>query len=51
MKLSPVRYESLDESAEETGYLIGARIIEMADEDRAAFDQYVAKVLRTSNTN
>jgi hypothetical protein len=51
MKLSPVRYESLDESAEETGYLIGARIIEMADEDRAAFDQYVAKVLRTSNIN
>src|SRR5258705_8940285 len=30
MKLSTVRYESLDESEEESGYLIGARIIEMA---------------------
>lgn len=45
MKLATVRYESLDESEEETGYLIGARIIEMAAEDRASFDAYVAKVL------
>jgi len=45
MKVSPVRYESLDESEEETGYVIGARIIEMADGDRASFDQFVAKVL------
>ena len=45
MKVSPVRYESLDESEDETGYVIGARIIEMADGDRASFDQFVAKVL------
>lgn len=45
MKLATVRYESLDESQEETGYLIGARIIEMADEDRASYDDYVAKLL------
>jgi hypothetical protein len=45
MKLSPVRYESLDESQEETGYLIGARIIEMADADRATFEKYVANLL------
>ena len=31
MKVSTVRYESLDESQDETGYVIGARIIEMAD--------------------
>ncbi len=45
MKVSSVRYESLDESSEETGYVIGARIIEMADADRASFEQYVAKML------
>ena len=49
MKLTTVRYESLDESQEETGYLIGARIIEMADEDRANFDAYVAKLLSQPN--
>ena len=48
MKLSPVRYESLDESQEESGYLIGARIIEMADADRASFEKYVAKLLSRS---
>lgn len=45
MKLATVRYESLDESQEETGYLIGARIIEMADGDRASFEEYVNKLL------
>lgn len=45
MKVAAVRYESLDESEEETGYVIGARIIEMADADRAKFEQYVAKAL------
>ena len=51
MKLATVRYESLDESQEETGYLIGSRIIEMADEDRASFDAYVAKLLSQPNVN
>jgi hypothetical protein len=46
MKVATVRYESLDESQEETGYLIGARIIEMADPDRASFDKYLGKLLR-----
>src|SRR5215216_7017000 len=40
MKLATVRYECLEESHEETGYLIGARIIEMADSDRASFEEY-----------
>jgi len=51
MKLATVRYESLDESQEETGYLIGGRIIEMADEDRATFDGYVAKLLSGTNAD
>jgi len=46
MKVATVRYESLEESGEESGYLIGARIAEMADQDRASYTSYVAKVLK-----
>ena len=45
MKVATVRYESLEDSHEETGYLIGARILEMSDADRASFEKYVSKVL------
>lgn len=51
MKLTTVRYESLDESDEETGYLIGARIIEMADADRKAFGDHIARLLSRPPTN
>lgn len=50
MTLTPVRYESLDETQEETGYLIGARITEMADADRASFEEFVTKTLARSPT-
>ena len=42
MKVATVRYESLED---DTGYLIGARILEMSDADRVSFEKYVAKVL------
>jgi hypothetical protein len=42
MKVATVRYESLED---DTGYLIGARIIEMSDSDRTSFGKYVANVL------
>ena len=45
MKVTSVRYEGLDESHEETGYLIGARIVEMSDADRSSFNSYVNKLL------
>lgn len=45
MKVATVRYESLEEG-DETGYLIGARITEMSDDDRAAYNSFVAKVVR-----
>jgi PilZ domain len=51
MKLASVRYESLDESDEDTGYLIGARIVEMADADREAFTKYVNKLLSGAPVN
>ena len=43
MKVMTVRYESLED---DTGYLIGARILEMGDADRASFGKYVAEVLK-----
>ena len=42
MKMAAVRYESLED---DSGYLIGARILEMSDTDRVSFEQYVAKIL------
>jgi hypothetical protein len=41
MKVAPIRYESLEEHETETGYLIGAKIIEMSDTDRERFTKYV----------
>jgi PilZ domain len=41
LQVVPVRYEQLDESDTETGYLIGARITEMNDADRARFNTYL----------
>lgn len=42
MKVVTVRYEDLEDSS---GYLIGARILEMSDADRASFGKYVAKMM------
>lgn len=49
MKVTTVRYESLEESAEETGYLIGGRITEMSDRDRGTYDSYIAELLKHDN--
>ncbi len=42
MKVATVRYEGLED---DTGYLIGARILEMSDTDRVSFEKYVATVM------
>jgi hypothetical protein len=42
LKAASVRYESLED---ESGYLIGARIVEMSNSDRASFDKYVSKLI------
>jgi hypothetical protein len=42
MKVGTVRYESLED---ESGYLIGARILEMNDTDKVSFEKYVAKLM------
>jgi len=43
MKVVTVRYENLEDGS---GYLIGARILEMSDMDRATFQKYVADVMQ-----
>lgn len=43
MKVASVRYESLEDNS---GYVIGARILEMSDPDRVSFDKHVAQVMR-----
>jgi len=42
MKVVTVRYENLEDGS---GYLIGARILEMSDADRGSFEKYMAKVM------
>jgi hypothetical protein len=44
MQVTPVRYERLDEQASEIGYLIGAKITQMPEEDRTKFAEYVASL-------
>ena len=43
MKVASVRYEGLED---DSGYLIGARILEMSDSDRVSFAKYVAKAMK-----
>jgi hypothetical protein len=50
MKLTPVRYESLEEDPDESGYLIGAHIEEMSETDRMKFDDLVKALLNKSET-
>jgi PilZ domain len=40
----PVRYERTEEM--ETGYVIGARIVQMNESDRARFNEYIVERLR-----
>ena len=40
---TPARYERLDDEGAGTAYLIGLRITDMGESDRAAFDEYLKK--------
>ena len=42
MKVVTVRYENLEDGS---GYLIGARILDISDADRASFEKYIAKAV------
>ena len=45
LNVVPVRYESLEEDPQESGYLIGARITDVSEPDRSRFNEYVAELL------
>jgi len=45
MQVVPLRYESLEEHKTETGYVIGAKIVEMTDAHRERFTNYVTGLL------
>jgi len=47
VRATPVRYERLDEGdGDETGYLLGAHITDMSEEDRALFIEYLRSLRR-----
>jgi PilZ domain len=50
MRVTPVRYESLEDDPREMGYLIGARITEMNASERARFDEYLKTALKNQTT-
>jgi hypothetical protein len=45
MSVVPVRYESLEEDPVESGYIIGAKLVEISASDRKQFDKYVGELL------
>jgi c-di-GMP-binding flagellar brake protein YcgR len=45
IQVTPVRYERLDETESEHGYLIGVSIDSMNDEDRIRYDEFVTDLL------
>ena len=45
MQVSPVRYESLEDHKTENGFLIGVKIVDMPENDRAKFAKYVSGLI------
>ncbi|HZG50642.1 MAG TPA: PilZ domain-containing protein [Pyrinomonadaceae bacterium] len=43
LRVAPVRYEQLEREGAAVGYLIGVRIEEMSDADRARFEDYLSR--------
>jgi hypothetical protein len=46
VRATPVRYSPLDKEGTDTGYLIGAQIVHMSDQDRTHFDAYLETLTR-----
>jgi len=44
MRVTPIRYETLEEDENRTGYVIGVKIAEMSDDDRATFTAYISSL-------
>jgi c-di-GMP-binding flagellar brake protein YcgR len=46
----PQRYEKLDEAELGCGYLIGARIVQITDEDRSRLENFIARGLKRNSS-
>ena len=46
MRVAPVRYEKLERSETDKGYLFGVRITEMSEQDRTRFNNYLKELAR-----
>jgi len=46
----PVRYESLEEDPDESGYVIGAHIENVNEKDQVRFNNYVAALLKNQRS-
>ena len=46
LSVVPVRYESLEEYEDESGYVIGARVTDMSTADRERFNDYVRMLMK-----
>ena len=44
LQASPVRYERLDEHRSEQGYLIAVKIVNISEDDRERFEEYIANL-------
>ncbi|MDX6270066.1 MAG: hypothetical protein QOD28_1289 [Acidobacteriota bacterium] len=44
MRVAPVRYEQLEREGAASGYLIGVRIADLADDARARFEDYLRQL-------
>ncbi|HKP37336.1 MAG TPA: PilZ domain-containing protein [Pyrinomonadaceae bacterium] len=49
--IMPRRYEKLDEAELGCNYLIGAKIVQVADEDRKRLEDFIARGLSSSKTD
>jgi len=45
MQVTPIRYETFEGDENQSGYVIGVKITDMREEDRATFTLYVASLL------
>lgn len=49
LTLVPVRYESLEDDAEESGYVVGAKIVDLNEVERSRFHESVQGFLKTNS--
>lgn len=49
LTVAPVRYESLEDDREESGYLVGAKIVDLSEVERSRFHESVQEFLNSNS--